>query len=129
MRPNPSVRAWLAIAIAVATFSPSLFAQQDTVRPAAWTKAEALDQLRLAPHDLFLQFVVIQMCLRDGDFAEARPYLPRALSARDAGAQRNRQIDLYRIFSGSLAVQETPEAASPSYGPTNRVGRIRGIID
>ena len=107
MRRSFMSRAMFAIGIAVVIISPSLFAQQDTVRPAAWTKAEALNQLRLAPQDPFLQFVVVQMCLRDGDFAEARAYLPPALSARDIGGQRNRQIDLYRIFSGSLAVQET----------------------
>lgn len=124
MRRNPSVRTWLAIVITVVTFSPALFAQQDTVRPSAWTKVEALEQLRLAPHDPFLQFVVIQMCLRDGDFAEARPYLPPAISARDIGAQRNRQIDLYRIFSGSLAVQETLQLDALA-GPLNAMADVR----
>lgn len=123
MRRNPSVRAWLAIVIAIVTFSPALFAQQDAGRPAAWTKAEALEQLRLAPHDPFLQFVVIQMCLRDGDFAGARPYLPPALSTRDINAQRNRQIDLYRIFSGSLAVQETLQLDALA-GPLNAIADV-----
>jgi len=125
MRQSYLSRAMFAIGIAVGIFLPSLFAQQDTVRPAAWTKAEAIKQLRLAPHDPFLQFVVVQMCLRDGDFAEARAYLPPALSARDIGRQRNRQIDLYHIFSGSLAVQETLQMDALA-GPLNAMADMEG---
>lgn len=124
MRRNSSVRAWLAIVVAVVTFSPAVFAQQDTGWPAAWTKAEALEQLRLAPRDPFLQFVVIQMCLRDGNFAEAMPYLLPSLSARGIGTQRNRQIDLYRIFSGSLAIQETLQLDALA-GPLNAIADVR----
>ena len=47
------------------------------------------------------------MCLRDGNADEVGRYLPRAASRRQIAAERNRQINLYSIFSGSLAIQET----------------------
>lgn len=76
-------------------------------RPAAWTKGDAIDRLRRSPHDPYLQFVVTQMCIRDGSTGEVGRYLPRAAGPRQIASERNRQINLYSIFSGSLAIQET----------------------
>ena len=82
---------------------------QDTgaTAPSAWTRKDALESLQLHSRDPYLQFVLMQLSKTPAEAAEARRYLPASVSRRQQWAQRNQQIDLFSIFSGSLAIQES----------------------
>jgi hypothetical protein len=68
----------------------------------AWTLDEAMEQLKLYPHDPYLQYVVLQLARRQdrlerigGDVERLAPATPR------------QRVDLFGTFSGALAVQES----------------------
>ena len=88
----------------------SPFAQDMSAAPkqSVWTLAEALTQLTLHPQDAYFQYVALQLARREGRFEEAevrvRNILPNAASAR---ADRRDSVDLFSIFNGALAVQES----------------------
>ena len=70
---------------------------------AAWTYEQARNQLALNPRDPFLQYVTLQLSGKER--VEGAASLVAELR-RDAFRKRQ-QVDLFRIFSGALAVQES----------------------
>jgi hypothetical protein len=99
---------------------PALTAQQ---QQRAWTLEEALAQMRLHPQDAYLQYVALQLARRAGRFGEVAAEVQSLVpNGRTANALRRDRVDLFSIFNGALAVQEslqldtmraaTPEAAS-----------------
>lgn len=104
-----------------------------TVQPKsqAWTMEEALAQLELYPQDAYAQYVALQLARRANKTDEAAQQIERlAFGASLAGgmSERRSQVDLFSIFTGALAVQEslqldtmrgerpglTPEVAPPT---------------
>lgn len=72
----------------------------------AWTFDTALAQLQMYPRDVFLQYVALKLAQREG--FDAAPMLNiRGRTQRDIAVERREDVDLFSLFSGSLAVQES----------------------
>jgi hypothetical protein len=77
-----------------------------TVRP--WTLDEARLQLRLYPRDAYLQYVVLQLARRGHRLDEVSREFNRLLGGRGRWeTERVAGVDLFSLFSGALAVQES----------------------
>jgi len=72
----------------------------------AWTAESALEQLQLYPRDPYLQYVFMQLATRAGNSAKATEQLSW-LNGRASRFGRASNVDLFSIFSGALAVQES----------------------
>lgn len=72
--------------------------------PQAWTFPEAMGQLSLSPHDPYLQYVVLQLARSGGKSKEVGESLDNPPWQRRGP---NRPVDLFDLFSGALAVQES----------------------
>src|SRR5690348_6965666 len=77
-----------------------------------WTRQEALAQLKLYPRDAYLQYVALQLSRRESDnqLNNTAQEIDALLVADDPftlARERTRQVDLFSIFSGALAVQES----------------------
>lgn len=82
--------------------------QEPSASQAAWTLDEAMHQLRLYPDDAYLQYVALQLAHRDGVTNEIKREITRLTNAnRPAWRQRAESVNLFSLFSGSLAVQES----------------------
>ncbi len=93
----------------------------------AWTLEEALKELKLHPRDPYLQYVALQLARRAGKVEEVAGQLPAANGRSD----RSNQVDLFGMFAGALAVQESlqldtmrggqggsgPQASAPAVAP------------
>ena len=76
----------------------------------AWTLDEALAQLQLYPDDAYLQYVALQLALRQNRFDETAGRIESIIartSNMDARTERSNRVDLFSIFTGALAVQES----------------------
>lgn len=89
-------------------FAHSLGWTQSTDRPTlAWTYEQAVQELGYHPADAFVQYVALQLVADSNAVDELKSLMGGPRSRRQAWMQRNAQVDLYSIFSGSLAVQES----------------------
>lgn len=74
----------------------------------AWTLDEAVAALSLQPRDAYLQYVVLQLARRAGRFDEIEPRVRGLVGgAAEMRAERRRGVDLFSLFTGALAVQES----------------------
>jgi hypothetical protein len=74
----------------------------------AWTLEEAMARLRLEPHDPYLQYVALQLSRRqrqEGATADEIARLSGGWQTRMMADRR--RVDLFEIFTGALAVQES----------------------
>jgi hypothetical protein len=77
-------------------------------QPQAWELDEAMAQLKLNPKDPYLQYVVLQLARRDNRLEELAPEVEGLVWGRQVrGSGRGNQVDLFNIFTGALAVQES----------------------
>jgi hypothetical protein len=74
---------------------------------APWKYDDAYWQLRFYPHDPYLQYVVLQLGLRAGRIDEAAEAVRRLSPTLDPSRERSQNVDLFSLFSGALAVQES----------------------
>jgi hypothetical protein len=74
----------------------------------AWTLKEAQAELLLSPRDPYLQYVVLQLARRENKQDEVAKAIEELLGG-DPGERRGRtgRADLFSIFTGALAVQES----------------------
>ncbi len=76
-----------------------------------WTLDEALEQLRLYPRDPYLQYVALQLSRRehkdDDTVATQILSLAGGPDGRRGRNERAARVDLFSLFSGALAVQES----------------------
>jgi hypothetical protein len=94
---------WL---ITIALLLPATsFAQAPT--KAAWKLDEALAQLELYPQDSYLQYVTLQLARRENRTDEIAAKLEKMIFGANTSQERRNSIDLYSIFTGALAVQES----------------------
>ncbi len=100
---------WLLLlgALSAMTFPAGAQDVEKVVAPGAlWSFEEAQAQLTMYPKDVFLQYVALKLGQRDGiDAAELLGLNER--TQRQVAAERRESIDLFSLFSGSLAVQES----------------------
>src|SRR5713226_668445 len=75
----------------------------------AWTIDEAMAQLRLYPRDAYLQYVALQLARREQREDEIARQIEQFLGdeVRQQRNQRANRADLFNIFTGALAVQES----------------------
>lgn len=93
---------------ALAWERPGLAQDLRTESPAKWTLDAAREQLQLYPNDVYLQYVALQLADREG-VAQTVGREIESLIARNrlAGQQRTEDVNLFSLFSGALAVQES----------------------
>jgi hypothetical protein len=72
----------------------------------AWTFEQALEQWSRSPHDPYLQYVVLQLARRQNALAAATQEIERQV-ARPSRLGRAESVDLFSLFTGALAVQES----------------------
>ncbi len=103
--------------------------------PQAWTLDDALAQLDLYPHDAYLQYVALQLGRRENRLQAAAERVEQTVfrDERDA-ANRRDKVDLFGIFTGALAVQESLQLDTMRRPARNRrpelaERRAREIID
>ncbi|MBV9125549.1 MAG: DUF1559 domain-containing protein, partial [Planctomycetes bacterium] len=93
----------------------------------AWTLEEAQEQLRLQPRDPYLQYVVLQLARRNHTVEGVAPQIEQIIQgpgAREQAMNRVNQVDLFSIFTGALAVQESLQLDTMRGGPANpRINR------
>jgi len=78
--------------------------------PQAWILEEALAQLRLYPHDAYLQYVALQLARRENRLDNEVAEQLRRISGDEPIIRANGRrdsVDLFSLFSGALAVQES----------------------
>ncbi len=74
----------------------------------AWSLDEALAQLALFPNDPYLQYVVLQLARREGQGEATATEVERLIWRSAAPAANDRSnVDLFSLFTGALAVQES----------------------
>jgi hypothetical protein len=76
----------------------------------AWTLGEVLAQLKLYPDDAYLQYVALQLARRQNRLEEIAGQIGSMIArTSDAAirAERTNDVDLFSIFTGALAVQES----------------------
>ncbi len=110
------VLGWVAlVAVLVCSTGPAAVTSSAQAPPQrtsqAWTLNEALAQLTLYPRDAYLQYVALQLARRAGRFVEVyqriQAMLPNDLGRDMTRARRRDSVDLFSIFTGALAVQES----------------------
>ena len=74
--------------------------------PFAWTLEEARQELQLNPRDAYLQYVAMQLARAVGRQNEVAEQIA-TMRPRRSRRGRQEEIDLFKIFSGALAVQES----------------------
>ena len=103
-----------------------------------WSFEEAYAQLKMYPKDVFLQYVALKLGQRDGiDAAELLGL--NEPTRRQVAAERRESVDLFNLFSGSLAVQESlqldamrpgsdvnRESGGPNPGPAIPIQTLTG---
>src|SRR5689334_965361 len=72
----------------------------------SWPLDDVLAQLQASPRDPFLQYVALQLAWRSKDLARVQPLVEKAISDSHRGG-RARDTDLFSLFTGALAVQES----------------------
>ncbi len=89
----------------------------------AWTLDEANRQLSLNPDDIYLQYVALQLAHNEGKLKEVARTIERL--NRRGGRRRaaERRVDLFALFTGALAVQESLQLDTMR-GGENAVGSI-----
>lgn len=93
--------------------------------PRPWTLDEAVQQLSLYPRDAYLQYVAMQLAQRQNRTLEVSAQLQRVLAPNGPGGRgRAEQVDLFSIFSGALAVQESLQLDTMLGEQTDRPGRV-----
>ncbi len=80
-------------------------AQMVDLPPETWSTERAVEHLRWYPRDSFMQYVLLQLAAREGKTDEVSPLISR-FRFRDPWG-RQRRVDLFAVFSGALAVQES----------------------
>ena len=76
-------------------------------KPVVWTLDEALEQLHRCPRDPFLQYVALQLAWRAGNAATVQGPLVEAITGASPVRGRLASADLFSLFTGALAVQES----------------------
>jgi hypothetical protein len=94
-----------------------------------WSLDEAMQQLELYPKDPYMQYVALQLARRENRVEEIAGRLQPWIESqpRDIARDRTRNVHLYSIFTGALAIQESLQLDTMR-GPQGRnVARMPGL--
>jgi len=132
----------VTLLVAAGFSAASVWAEEGVQTPKkttqAWTLDRAMLQLRLNPNDVYLQYVVLQLAQNDDRTGEAVRLIEQLRGRRGWNARRSdRRVDLFNLFSGATAVQEslqldtmrdrpTDESADKPAGDTVKVSSLVG---
>jgi tetratricopeptide (TPR) repeat protein len=111
----------------------------DTAEPPAktaqaWTLDEALTQLKFNPEDVYLQYIALQLAHNEERATEVAKQIDTFNDRRPwAGRRPERRLDLFDLFSGASAVQESLQLdtmrdrqdTTPSYLASPDVNTVR----
>ncbi|HEV3236064.1 MAG TPA: DUF1559 domain-containing protein, partial [Gemmataceae bacterium] len=94
----------------------------------SWTLDEAMAHLELYPRDAYVQYVAMQLARRENKLDAISAQIERManLSARQRQNDRARQVDLFSMFSGALAVQESLQMDAMRGDTASRQQRLPG---
>jgi hypothetical protein len=138
LRTTSPISAFIVILVFVAAHAPAQQKGSQAAKPpAGWTLDEAIQQLELSPNDSYLQYVALQLAVREQNMEEV------ALKIGGNGRRVSPKVDLFSLLTGAHAVQESlqlekmhgsplPQAfvrPNPMLAPPNpptEVGRIPG---
>jgi hypothetical protein len=95
---------------------------------AAWTADAAIKRLREHPNDPYLHYVAMHLSQNREEASQLQDLMPPEIDPR-FGFQRNSRINLYSIFSGSLAVQESLQLDTLTGNRSADSGRPSVAID
>lgn len=100
-------------------------AENAAAREGAWTLQQARDHLAFFPHDAYVQYVALQLARQQGRLDEVSHEIWQQMPRRNRWSDRREQVNLFTLFSGQLAVQESlqldamaPQPIEP--GPQDR---------
>jgi hypothetical protein len=83
-------------------------AQHPPSKPTPWTLDEVMTQLRRNPRDAYLQYVALQLARRAGRGRDVNNEIVEIVLGRGwARPNEGRKVDLFSLFTGMLAVQES----------------------
>jgi hypothetical protein len=123
---------WISIGVlAAASVWPAGLMGQDEAQKGQgqnpYTLEEALGQLQLYPKDAGLQYIALQLGRREGRVQEVVDAMGRLTSGRNARFDpgRRNDVDLFSIFTGALAVQESLQLDTMR-GGSRRPAPMRG---
>jgi hypothetical protein len=94
----------LAALLGTLSAQPSEPAKGKAAHP--WTLEEAAKQLAIYPNDAYLQYVAMQLERRENREGELSGLIDGP-NRRQISQQRAEGVDLFNLFSGSLAIQES----------------------
>ena len=97
-----------------ATVEPALAAAPPKT-PEAWTFEQARQALAVDPNDVYLQYVMLQLGRNEDRLDEATDLFQRRNRGWRGGPQR--EVNLFGLFTGALAVQETLQLEAMRFGP------------
>jgi hypothetical protein len=104
---------WITFAATLAAWAgprPCQAQLKSNVKPQqAWTLDEALTQLRFYPRDTYMQYVALQLANRENRLPDVADQIERMRRSGmwEERSERASGVDLFSIFSGALAVQES----------------------
>jgi hypothetical protein len=113
---NPRMKSAVCCLVSATVFLVSAFVAsprggaqgRETLTRQVWTLEEALGALSLRPHDAYLQYVALQLARRAGRFDDVESRVGRFIPTNtDARFERRGNVDLFSLFTGALAVQES----------------------
>lgn len=103
-------------------------AAQEAAPARSWTLEEAVEHLEMYPNDAYLQYVTLQLARREN---LQREYGDRIREILDRGRpdwrRRNDQVNLFSLFTGTLAVQESLQLEVMAGAPVNSRERGDGL--
>ncbi len=95
-------------AVAVRAQGPDDSPKTPPKSPQAWTLDEARAQVQLNPDDAYLQYVALQLARNEKQTAKVVQEIEQLhVQPRRGVAPADRRVDLFDLFSGALAVQES----------------------
>ncbi len=120
-----------ALAASLPGAAPLVGQEKAVAKGHAWKLDEALQQLKLYPRDAYLQYLALQLAEREGRGEDVGHQIDRIINGGDAfprpANERAGRVDLFSLFSGSLAVQESLQLDTMR-GPQRRRGKGLPIL-
>ena len=117
------LRTLLALVVAVVVASPSV--AQHAGKRSGWTLEAAFDQLAQHPRDPYLQYVALQLARRTDRFQVHANRVVQMTRDRSRRRGRGRDVDVFDLFTGALAVQESLQLDSMR-NPAGDPGAVPG---
>ncbi len=99
---------------------------EEGVKPSAqWTLDTAMKHLEMYPNDTYLQYVTMQLAKREGVEQEFAKKIASTLNSSNPEWRRRADgVNLFSLFTGTLAIQESLQLEAMADGPVNaRNGR------